>query len=57
MKRIIPRFDARFFEVEFVTEEKPQETIKSENPIAIDHGLDNKCNLCLKYWVIVYFRR
>ncbi|MDY7003585.1 MAG: hypothetical protein SWX82_06370 [Cyanobacteriota bacterium] len=46
--RIIPRFNARFFEslappqkaVEFVTEEKPQETIKSENAI-IDLSLDN----------------
>ncbi|WP_426549252.1 RNA-guided endonuclease InsQ/TnpB family protein [Dapis sp. BLCC M126] len=39
--RIIPRFDARFFEVEFITEEKPIETIKSENALAIDLGLDN----------------
>ncbi len=39
--RIIPQFDARFFEVEFITEEKPIETIKSENVLAVDLGLDN----------------
>ncbi|MDY7006683.1 MAG: transposase [Cyanobacteriota bacterium] len=39
--RIIPRYDARFFEVEFITEEQPQPTIKSDNALAIDLGLDN----------------
>ncbi|NEO54449.1 MAG: IS200/IS605 family element transposase accessory protein TnpB [Okeania sp. SIO3B5] len=39
--RIIPRYDARFFEVEFIAEEQPQPTIKSDNALAIDLGLDN----------------
>ncbi|WP_293062164.1 transposase [Okeania sp. SIO2B3] len=39
--RIIPRFNARFFEVEFITEEEPQPVIKSNNALAIDLGLDN----------------
>ncbi|MGB3509400.1 MAG: transposase [Microcoleaceae cyanobacterium] len=39
--RIIPRFDARFFEVEFITEEKPQPIVKSDNALAIDLGLNN----------------
>ncbi|NES02929.1 MAG: hypothetical protein F6K22_08775 [Okeania sp. SIO2F4] len=29
--RIIPRYDARFFEVEFITEEEPQLVVKSDN--------------------------
>ncbi|MDY7003605.1 MAG: hypothetical protein SWX82_06475 [Cyanobacteriota bacterium] len=53
--RIIPRYNARFFEVEFITEEEPQKAEKSDNALAIDLGLDNKRNLCIKYWVIVYF--
>nr|WP_293104878.1 transposase [Okeania sp. SIO2F4] len=55
--RIIPRYDARFFEVEFITEEEPQTVVKSNNAVAIDLGLNNKRHLCIKYWVIVYFRR
>ncbi|MGD1701011.1 hypothetical protein [Dapis sp. BLCC M229] len=55
--RMIPRFDTRFFEVEFITEEGQQTVVKSDNALAIDLGLDNKCNLCIKYWVIVYFGR
>ncbi|NEQ78242.1 MAG: IS200/IS605 family element transposase accessory protein TnpB [Okeania sp. SIO2C9] len=39
--RIIPRYDARFFEVEFITEEEPQKVVKSDNALAIDLGLDN----------------
>ncbi|GGA40875.1 hypothetical protein [Okeania sp. KiyG1] len=63
--RIIPRYDARFFEsvappqeaVEFITEEQPQPKVKSDNALAVDLGLDNKRNLCIKHWVIIYFRR
>ncbi|WP_293136085.1 hypothetical protein [Okeania sp. SIO3I5] len=29
--RIIPRFNARFFEVEFITEDEPQPVVKSDN--------------------------
>ena len=39
--RIIPRFDAQFFEVEFITESERQPTVKTNNVIAIDLGLDN----------------
>ncbi len=39
--RIIPRYDARFFEVEFITEEEPQTVVKSNNAVAIDLGLNN----------------
>ncbi|NEP83667.1 MAG: IS200/IS605 family element transposase accessory protein TnpB [Okeania sp. SIO3B3] len=39
--RIIPRYGARFFEVEFITEEEPQTVVKSDNALAIDQGLDN----------------
>ncbi|WP_293165402.1 transposase [Okeania sp. SIO2C9] len=39
--RIIPRFDARFFEVEFITESEAQPVVKSSNALAIDLGLDN----------------
>ena len=39
--RIIPRFNARFFEVEFITEEEKQIVVKSDNVLAIDLGLDN----------------
>ncbi len=39
--RIIPRFNARFFEVEFITEEEPKPVVKSNNALAIDLGLDN----------------
>ncbi len=31
MKRIIPRFNALVFEVEFITEEKPQPAVKSDS--------------------------
>jgi len=56
--RIIPRkYDAKFFEVEFITEEEPQPAVKTDNAVAIDLGLDNKRHLCIKYWVIVYFRQ
>ncbi|NET43186.1 transposase [Okeania sp. SIO2B3] len=39
--RIIPRFNASFFEVEFITEEIPKSAVKSNNALAIDLGLDN----------------
>ncbi len=39
--RIIPRFDAQFFEVEFITESEGQPTVKTNNVVAIDLGLDN----------------
>ncbi len=39
--RIIPRFDAQFFEVEFITESERQPTVKTNNVVAIDLGLDN----------------
>lgn len=39
--RIIPRFDASFFEVEFITEEDTEPAVKTDNVIAIDLGLDN----------------
>ncbi|MDJ0557462.1 MAG: transposase [Microcoleaceae cyanobacterium MO_207.B10] len=39
--RIIPRYDAQFFEVEFITESEPQPAVKSDNVVAIDLGLDN----------------
>ncbi|MGD1716377.1 RNA-guided endonuclease InsQ/TnpB family protein [Dapis sp. BLCC M172] len=39
--RIIPRFDASFFEVEFITEEETEPAVKTDNVIAIDLGLDN----------------
>ncbi len=39
--RIIPRYDAKFFEVEFITEEEPQPAVKTDNAVAIDLGLDN----------------
>nr|WP_293092313.1 transposase [Okeania sp. SIO2F4] len=39
--RIIPRFNARFFEVEFITEEEPRPVVKSNNALAIDLGVDN----------------
>ncbi|NEQ72340.1 MAG: IS200/IS605 family element transposase accessory protein TnpB [Okeania sp. SIO2C9] len=39
--RIIPRFDASFFEVEFIIEEEPRPTVKTDNVVAIDLGLDN----------------
>ncbi len=39
--RIIPRFDAQFFEVEFIAESEPQPTVKTDNVVAIDLGLDN----------------
>ncbi|MGD1698470.1 RNA-guided endonuclease InsQ/TnpB family protein [Dapis sp. BLCC M229] len=39
--RIIPRFDAQFFEVEFITESERQPTVKTNNVLAIDLGLDN----------------
>ncbi|NEO55772.1 MAG: IS200/IS605 family element transposase accessory protein TnpB [Okeania sp. SIO3B5] len=39
--RIIPRYDARFFEVEFITEVESQQIVKSDNALAIDLGLDN----------------
>ncbi|MDJ0556351.1 MAG: transposase [Microcoleaceae cyanobacterium MO_207.B10] len=39
--RIIPRFDASFFEVEFITEEETKPAVKTDNVIAIDLGLDN----------------
>ncbi|NES08454.1 MAG: hypothetical protein F6K22_40395, partial [Okeania sp. SIO2F4] len=29
--RIIPRFNASFFEVEFITEEEPRPVVKSDN--------------------------
>ncbi len=57
MKRIIPRYDARFFEAEFIAEEIPEAAVKTDNALGIDQGLDNKFNLCIKYWVIIYFRR
>ncbi len=41
MKRIIPRYDAQFFEVEFITEEEKQPTVNTDNVVAIDLGLDN----------------
>ena len=31
MKRIIPRFNALVFEVEFITEEEPRPVVKSDN--------------------------
>ena len=55
--RIIPRYDARFFEAEFITEEIPEAAVKTDNTLGIDQRLDHKFNLCIKYWVIVYFRR
>ncbi|GGA49994.1 transposase [Okeania sp. KiyG1] len=55
--RIIPRYDARFFEVEFITEDEPQQIVKSDNALAIDLWSRQSSNLCIKYWVIVYFRR
>ncbi len=55
--RIIPRYNARFFEAEFITEEAQLAAVKTDNALAINQGLDNKCNLCIKYWVIVYFGR
>nr|WP_293126393.1 transposase [Okeania sp. SIO1I7] len=39
--RIISRYDARFFEVEFITEVESQQIVKSDNALAIDLGLDN----------------
>ncbi|NEQ72005.1 MAG: transposase [Okeania sp. SIO2D1] len=39
--RIIPRFDVRFFEVEFITEEEPQPVVKSDNALGVDLGLGN----------------
>ena len=39
--RIAPRYDARFFEVEFITEVESQQIVKSDNALAIDLGLDN----------------
>ncbi|MDY7007782.1 MAG: transposase [Cyanobacteriota bacterium] len=39
--RIIPRYGARFFEVEFITEEEPQLKVKSDNALAVDLGLEN----------------
>ena len=39
--RIIPRFDAQFFEVEFITESESQPAVKTDNIVAIDLGLDN----------------
>ncbi len=55
--RIIPRYDALVFEVEFITEEEPQTLVKSNNAVGIDLGVNNQRHLCIKYWVIVYFRR
>ncbi len=39
--RIIPRFDAQFFEVEFITEEEAKPAVQTDNVVAIDLGLDN----------------
>ncbi len=39
--RIIPRYNASFFEVEFITEEQQQPIVKSDNALAIDLGLNN----------------
>jgi len=40
--RIIPKFNARFFEVEFITEpETVESTIDTEKALALDPGLDN----------------
>ena len=39
--RIIPRYNANFFEVEFITEEEPQPAVKTDHIVAIDLGLDN----------------
>ncbi|NEP06571.1 MAG: IS200/IS605 family element transposase accessory protein TnpB [Okeania sp. SIO4D6] len=39
--RVIPRYDARFFEVEFITEVEPQPAKKTDKALAIDLGLNN----------------
>ncbi len=39
--RIIPRYDAKFFEVEFITESEAEPVVKTDNAVAIDLGLNN----------------
>ncbi len=39
--RIIPKYNARFFEVEFIVIEDAQKPQKTDNSLAIDLGLDN----------------
>ncbi|WP_040484605.1 RNA-guided endonuclease InsQ/TnpB family protein [Lyngbya aestuarii] len=39
--RVLPKYNARFFEVEFIVKEDTPESKKSDNSLAIDLGLDN----------------
>ncbi|MEB3311915.1 MAG: transposase [Snowella sp.] len=40
--RILPKYNARFFEIEYIVEQEPEpQTVDTENALAIDLGLNN----------------